>query len=497
MTVVADLTTELFTNLPTGLPTGLPNGLPTGLIADLTAVLGADHVLTGDALARYRPDWSQHYTSNPCAVARPGDTAQVAQVVRIAARHGVPVIPVSGLTGIVGGAMTQGGLMVSVERLNRIRELRAEARIAVVEAGVVLSTLHDAAAAQGLYFPLWFGARGSAMIGGVLSTNAGGSNVLRYGSTRGLCLGIEVVLADGRVLNLMSALHKDNSGYDLRDLFIGAEGTLGIITAAVMKLVPAPLAHATAMLAARSLPDALILLNRLQGATGGRVEAFEFMPDTYMRRLAEARPDIRQPFSTRHAVNILVEIATTAPHDATPGPDGAVPLVDLLQQTLAQMMEDGAVIEAEVAQTEQQRRAMWQMRELAAEITYHRKPAIDTDVSLPLDQVARFLEAIHARLPALDAGAETLTVGHLGDGNLHFTVFPTRDDPALQDAVISAIEDEVQVLGGSFSAEHGVGLSKLPSMARRKDRVALAVMRSVKQALDPQNLMNPGKVIPD
>lgn len=470
--------------------------LPNDLIADLTTALGVEHVLTGDDLARYRSDWTSHYTSNPCAVARPADTAQVALVVQIAALHGVAITPVSGLTGLVGGAMTQGGLMVSVERLNRIRSLRADARIAVVEAGVVLSRLHDAAEAQGLYFPLWFGARGSAMIGGVLSTNAGGSNVLRYGSTRGLCLGLEVVLADGRVLNLMTELHKDNSGYDLRDLFIGAEGTLGIITAAVMKLVPAPLAHATAMLAARSLPDALVLLNRLQGATGGRVEAFEFMPDTYMRRLAEARPDVRQPFATRHAVNILVEIATTAPRDATPGPDGAVPLVDLLQQTLADMMADGAVIEAEVAQTEQQRRAMWHMRELAAEITYHRKPAIDTDVALPLDRVAAFLDAIYARLPSLDRGAETLTVGHLGDGNMHFTVFPTRDDPALKDAVISAIEDEVQALGGSFSAEHGVGLSKLPSMARRKDPVALAVMRSVKQALDPQNRMNPGKVIP-
>lgn len=470
--------------------------LPESLVADLTAALGPDHVLTGEDLARYRPDWSQHYTSNPCAVARPADTAEVAAVVRIAARHGVPVVPVSGLTGIVGGAMTEGGLMVSVERLNRIRALRPDARIAVVEAGVVLSRLHDAAEAEGLYFPLWFGARGSAMIAGVLSTNAGGSNVLRYGSTRGLCLGLEVVLADGRVLNLMGELHKDNSGYDLRDLFIGAEGTLGIITAAVMRLVPAPLAHATAMLAVRSLPDALVLLNRLQRATGNRVEAFEFMPDTYMRRLAEARPDIRQPFATRHAVNILVEIATTLPKDAEPGPDGAVPLVDLLQQALADMLAEGALIEAKVAQTEQQRRAMWQIRELAAEITYHRKPAIDTDVALPLDRVATFLDAIHSRLPALDRGSETLTVGHLGDGNLHFTVFPTRDDPALKDAVISAIEDEVQALGGSFSAEHGVGLSKLPSMARRKDPVALAVMRSLKAALDPQNLMNPGKVLP-
>ena len=466
------------------------------LLTDLAAVLGPAHVLTGDALAKYRRDWTSHFTSDPIAVARPGSTGEVAQVLQIAARHRTPVVPVAGLTGLVGGAMTRGGLMLSVERLNRIREIRPETRIAVVEAGVVLSALHDAAEAQDLYFPLWFGARGSAMIGGVLSTNAGGSNVLRYGSTRALCLGLEVVLADGRVLNLMSELHKDNSGYDLRDLFIGAEGTLGVITAAVMKLVPRPRAHATATLAARSLPDALALLNRLQTESGRAVEAFEYMPDTYMRRLAEARPDIRQPFSPRQAVNILVELGATAPRDTNPGPDGAVPLVSLLEDVLAQMIDAGAVLEAEVAQTEAQRRAMWQRRELAAEITFARKPAIDTDVALPLDRVAEFLDRIHARLPALDAGAETLCVAHLGDGNVHFTVFPTRDDPLLYDAVVSAVEDEVQALGGSFSAEHGVGLSKKPSMERRKDPVALDVMRAIKAALDPQNQMNPGKIIP-
>jgi len=467
------------------------------VLSDLTAALGEAHVLTGEAMARYRPDWSKHYTASPGVVCRPGSTDEVAQTLRIAARHQVPVVPVAGLTGIVGGAMTDGGLMLSVERLNRIREIRPETRIAVVESGVVLTALHEAAAAQALYFPLWFGARGSAMIGGVLSTNAGGSNVLRYGSTRALCLGIEVVLADGRVLNLMSQLHKDNSGYDLKNLFIGAEGTLGVITAAVMKLVPAPRAHATATLAARSLADALVLLNRLQEASGGAVESFEYMPATYMRRLAEARPDIRLPFDRRYETNILVELGVTAPRDATPAPDGTLPVVDLLQAVLAQMIESGAVLDAEIAQTEQQRRAMWHRRELAAEITYARSPAIDTDIALPLDRVEAFLTAIHARLPALDPGADTLSVAHLGDGNVHFTVFPSRDDPALAKAVVQAIEDEVQTLHGTFSAEHGVGLSKLGSMARRKDPVALSVMRAVKQALDPDGLMNPGKVIPD
>ncbi len=467
------------------------------LITDLTALLGPSHVLTGPDTARYCKDWSGHYTASPLAVARPADTAQVAAVLRLAAAHGVAVVPVSGLTGIVGGAMTDGGLMLSVERLNRIREIKPDTRVAVVEAGVILSSLHDAAEAQDLYFPLWFGARGSAMIGGVLSTNAGGSNVLRYGSTRALCLGLEVVLPDGRVLNLMSQLHKDNSGYDLKDLFIGAEGTLGVITAAVMKLVPRPRAHATAFLALRSLPDALILLNRLQGETGGAVEAFEFMPDSYMRRLAEARPDIAQPFATHHAVNILVELAATAPRDANPLPDGSLPIMTLLEETLAAMMESGAVLDATLARSDTQRRAMWHIRELAAEITYARSPAIDTDISLPLNHVPAFFDRFNARRPALDQGAETFAVAHLGDGNVHFTVFPTRDDPVLADAVISAIEDEVQALGGSFSAEHGVGLSKRASMARRKDPVAVDLMRVIKAAIDPAGLMNPGKIIPD
>lgn len=467
------------------------------LIAELVQVLGPAHVLTGDDRAGHIGDWTGKYTADPVAVVRPANTDEVAACLRIAAKHGVAVVPISGRTGLVGGAMTRGGLMISVERMNKIREIRPEARIAVVEAGVILDRLHEAADAEGLYFPLWFGARGSAMIGGVLSTNAGGSNVLRYGSTRALCLGLEVVLADGQVLNLMSELHKDNSGYDLRNLFIGAEGTLGIITAAVMKLVPRPKAYATATLAARSLPDALVLLNRLREATGGAVEAFEYMPDTYMRRLAEARPDIRQPFTPRQAVNILVEIGATAPRDAMPNAEGEVPVTVLLQEVLAEMMQEGAVLDAEIAQSVAQRRAMWERRELAAEITFDRKPAIDTDVALPLDKVDVFLRAMAARLPLLDPGAEDLCVAHLGDGNVHYTVFPTRDDAALYDRVVEAVEDEVQALRGSFSAEHGVGLSKRASMARRKDPVALAVMRSVKAALDPDHRMNPGKIIPD
>lgn len=463
---------------------------------DLVAVVGAANVLTGAQMTRYARDWMGRYEGTPIAVVRPGSTAEVAACVKIAAQHGVPIVPVSGNTGLVGGTMTRGGLLLSLERMNRIRALKRDARLVIAEAGVILTRLHEAAEKEGLYFPLWFGARGSAMLGGVLSTNAGGSNVLRYGSTRGLCLGLEVVLADGRVLNLMSELHKDNSGYDLKNLFIGAEGTLGIITAAVMKLVAAPKAYATATLAARSLTDALVLLHKIQEATGDRVEAFEFMPRTYCERLREARPDLGLPFDPIPEVTILIEAATTVPSEATPGADGEIPLVSTLEAILATMMETGLITDAVLARNEQQRRAMWARREAAAEIGVGLRPEVDTDVCLPLDKVETFLTQAIRRLDALDPGARTITVAHLGDGNLHFTAYPTRDDAVLKDKVLEAIEDIVADLGGSFSAEHGVGLSKLPSMARRKDPVALDLMRTLKQALDPQALMNPGKVIP-
>ena len=466
------------------------------LLDDLAAVVGAGQVLAGPDAARYARDWMGRYHGAPLAVVRPGSTAEVSACVRLAAAAGVPVVPIGGNTGLVGGTMTDGGLMVGLERMNRIRALRRDARLVVAEAGAVLQRVHEAAEAEGLYFPLWFGARGSAMLGGALSTNAGGSNVLRYGSTRGLCLGLEVVLADGRVLDLMSELHKDNSGYDLKQLFIGAEGTLGIVTAAVMKLVPKPLAHATACVSARSLPQALGLLNRMQEATGGRVEAFEFMPRSYSERLAAVRPDLGLPFPQVPEVTILIEAATTVAEEAAPDATGGVPLVARLEQVLAAMLEEGLIEDAVVARSEAQRRRMWERREAAAEICVGLEPAVECDVCVPVDRVADFLDRAEARLKTLDQGFRSLTVAHLGDGNLHYSAFPGRDDPALKEAVMEAVEDVVQELGGSFSAEHGIGLSKLSSMRRRKDPVALEVMRAVKAALDPKGVMNPGKVVP-
>ncbi|WP_284165323.1 FAD-binding oxidoreductase [Frigidibacter sp. SD6-1] len=460
-------------------------------------IVGPANLLTGGDCAPYSRDWMGEYDWTPMAVVRPANTAEVAAVVKLAAAEGVAIVPSAGRTGITGAAVAEGQLVLSVERMNRIRAVKRDARLAVVEAGVILTQLHEAAEAEGLYFPLWFGARGSAMIGGVLSTNAGGSNVLRYGSTRALCLGLEVVLADGRVMNLMSELHKDNTGYDLKQLFIGAEGTLGIITAAVMKLVPAPRAHATAVLAVPDLPAALTLLNRLQEATGGLVEAFEFMPRDYHERLRVACPDLGLPFAEIHDVTILVELGATAPRDTDPGPDGTVPLAALLEDTLGAMFEEGLVIDAVIAQTEAQRRAIWARREAAAEIMVGVAHTVDTDISVPLDRVADFLDRALASLARLDPGATTITVAHLGDGNLHYSVVPASGGKDLKARLMEDVEGIVADLGGSFSAEHGIGLSKKGSMARRKDPVALDVMRALKAALDPQGILNPGKVIPD
>jgi len=334
------------------------------------------------------------------------------------------------------------------------------------------------------------------MLGGVLSTNAGGSNVLRYGNTRDLCLGVEVVLADGRVLDLMSALHKDNTGYALKHLFIGGEGTLGVITAAVMKLAPRPRAYLTATVALRSLGDALDLLNRLQAESGGAVEAFEYMPREYIEGHLKLDPKARLPFAERHDVNVMIELGITSSLLATQRPDGTRPADEMLEAVLATMHEEGALLDAVIATSEAQRREMWTRRESAAAIAYLRACRVDNDIALPLDRIEDFYARVRPRLAAIDPEIDELTVAHLGDGNLHYTLYPTSTDEALQDRLRETVEDVVAELGGSFSAEHGIGLYKLPTMRRRKPPEVLAAMRLVKAAFDPDNLMNPGKLIP-
>ena len=466
------------------------------MLDKLRNLLGHQYVLTGEDRAKWLTDWTGAYSADPLAVLRPATTAEVAGIMQIASATNTPVVPVSGNTGLTGGTSGADMLMLSVDRLNQITELDPDGRTATVGAGVIVSQLHDAADTHDLIFPLTFGARSSAMIGGVLATNAGGSNVLRYGNTRDLCLGIKVVTADGQIMDLMGKLHKDNAGLSLKHLMIGSEGTLGIITAAVLKLYPKPRAYATAMVAVPTLPDALTLLHNLQSETGNAVEAFEYMPRSYIDGHLAVITGAKPPFAQRYDVNILVEVGAISDADATAFPDGTIPVQEKLNQTLAHLLEQGQVLDATVAQNQSQRTEMWARREAAAEIAFHKRPFVDTDVAVARTDVDTFLNEAAERLSKLDPEATDLVVAHLGDGNIHYTAYPSRDDPMLKDAIREMVEDIVQDLRGSFSAEHGVGRSKLASMSRRKDPTALAAMHAIKSALDPQNILNPGKVFP-
>ena len=466
------------------------------LIEELKKVLGDQNVLTGNDKERYSSDWLGQYRFEPFCVVRPASTKEVSKVVRLARSFQVNIVPVGGNTGLNGGTHSDNAISISMERMNKICEIRLNSKIAIVEAGVILANLHQIVNENDLMFPLTFGARGSATIGGVLSTNAGGSNVLKYGNTRDLVLGVEIVLPNGEIMNLMSELHKDNSGYCLRDLVIGAEGTLGIITKAVVKLFPKPKAYATAMIAVKSLDSALALLNELQDQTGGAVAAYEYMPKRYIEGHMELSSSSKKPFTKDYEHLVMVELETTVELFSRYGDDGKVLLSGELERILNKNLNEGFILDAHIAQNEEQRLIMWERREAAAEISLLKTPLINNDIAVPLDQVSKFLTVMEKKLPDLDPDADVLIVSHLGDGNVHYTVWPSNDDEKHKDKIMEAIETVVLTLGGSFSAEHGIGLSKLSSMERRKDRVSLEVMRQIKNAIDPEGIMNPGKVLP-
>lgn len=467
------------------------------LLDQIRADLGAKYVVTGTDAEAWTRDWMNVYHWQPLAVVRPASTEQVQAIARACSAAGVAMVPVGGNTGLTGATKAQDAVMISLDRMNAIREIKPNAQVAIVESGAILDSIHQAVDVHNLVFPLFFGARGSAMIGGNLSTNAGGSNVLRYGNTRDLCLGLEVVLADGRVMNLMSELRKDNTGLNLKHMFIGAEGTLGIITAAVVRLYHKPLAYVTAMVGLRALEDSLPLLNRLQNETGGGVEAFEYMPRHYIERHMDKIESALEPFDDVHEVNILVEVATTRASDLEQDWSGTPKLQAILETALMDMIEAGSAQDVVIAQNEAQRRVMWERRESAAEITVGVPGSIDTDVAVPLDDVPAFLQQVSARVQEIDPDGQEFYISHLGDGNLHYTFYPSDTSGVFKEPITEAIEDVVLALNGSFSAEHGIGLSKRNSMARRKDPVALEMMRAIKSAFDPANLMNPGKVYPD
>lgn len=468
---------------------------------DCRAIVGEAALIVAEAeRAPFEADWLGQYNSPAIAVACPASTDEVARLVALCAREGIAVVPQGGRTGLAGGGVPLGdrpSLIVSLSRMARIRGIDSQSRTVTVEAGMVLETLQTAVQQKGLNFPLMFGARGSCMIGGALSTNAGGSNVVRFGTARALCLGIEAVLADGSVFDTLAALRKDNTGYDLRDLMIGAEGTLGIITAATLQLFPQPVARATAFLALRSLRDAPDVLNALQDRTGGAVEAFEYMPQPVIDVICGAFPETRPPLEGAADIGILVEIASTREVDAELMDDGAPRLNADLLAVLETQMEAGAVLDAAVATSGRQREALWKMRESVLESITHAGQAHHFDLSLPLQNVASFVESTDAKIAKL--GFRALTIGHLGDGNLHYALAAPKGvdfDSLPLGAARAAVLQGLAEMGGSFSAEHGIGQSKLDLMQMLKQPSQLVIMRAIKRALDPANIMNPGKLVP-
>lgn len=473
-------------------------------IEKLSDLLGPKHVLVDDAsCAKYVRDATGEHEGRCMAVVAPASSREVAEILKLANAARTPVVPFGGNTGVSGGAVPSAegtALILSLERMNRIRQVCPETETAVVEAGVILENLQEAVGRHGFEFPLNLGARGSCMIGGNLSTNAGGSNVLRHGNARALCLGIEVVTPQGKILDLMTNLHKNNSGYSLKDLYIGSEGTLGVITAAILKLFPKTKAYATALVGMNNLDAALSLLNRLQAETGRSVEAFEYMPEGYFSNFRIRYPDRRIPFEKPYPVCILAEVAAASEKDALPDGQGNVPVEKRLIDLLSESIDSGDIEDAHIAANERQRREIWELRDVAFEVSTMRHPLVHNDIALPLNKIKPFIEKMDTVLADIAPGAESITVGHLGDGNLHYNVWldgcAAPCDDGLRDKVMEAVECEAVGLGGSFSAEHGIGISKLGTMARRKDPVALSVMRAIKSSLDPNNIMNPGKVIP-
>ncbi len=444
-------------------------------------------------LSPHLTDWRGKKTGVTPLMLLPKDTETLARIVRLANETGTGLVPQGGNTGLVGAGIPETDgvcLLVSMQRMNRIRKIDAADFSVVAEAGVVLETLHTAVAAEDRMFPLSLGAKGSATVGGLISTNAGGTQVLRYGAMRAQVLGLEAVLADGSVLNQLKPLRKDNSGYDIKQLLIGGEGTLGFVTAAALRLAPAPREVATAMVGIANPDAALDLLGRLRAATGDNVDSFEIMPREALRLVTEHIPGTRDPFAGEYPWYVLTEATSAAAGDT---------MRTALEAALAGALEDGLVADAVIAESHAQSAALWQLREMIAEAERVDGPALHHDVSVPVSDMPRFMaegtEVIEREWP----GARVFAFGHLGDGNVHFNVRALGPDErqallAQQEAISARIYDIIAVYGGSISAEHGIGTLKAHELARLGDPAKLAAMRAVKAALDPKNIMNPGKM---
>ena len=445
-------------------------------------------------LAPHLVDWRGRKHGAASLMISPASTGELAAVVRAAAAGRVGLVPQGGNTSLCGGSVPEpegGAVLVSLTRLRRIRLVDARDHSLVAEAGVTLAEIHAAAEAADRMFPLSLGAKGSATVGGLVSTNAGGVQVLRYGTMRALTLGIEAVLPDGSVLDQLAALRKDNTGYDIKQLLIGAEGTLGFVTAAALKLVPRPLSVATAFVGLASPEQALALLARLRAVTGDAIDSFELMPRDGLDLVFAHIPDTRDPLAGAHAWYVLVEATSARAGD---------PLSEGLEQAIGAAIEAGEVADAVIAASETQRAALWKLRETLPEAERVDGASVKHDVSVP---VARMPAFIAEATPAVERGwpgARVLAFGHLGDGNVHFNARPPQGESyeAFRNhgpAITRLVNDITVAHGGSISAEHGIGTLKREEMARLGDPAKLAAMRAVKAALDPLGIMNPGKLL--
>jgi FAD/FMN-containing dehydrogenase len=469
---------------------------PQSLIDSIRSVVGDRGLLTGAAdTASYAEDWRKLYQGHTRAVVRPANTTEMAEVVRLCAASGTPIVPQGGNTSMVGGAVpAEDGseLVISTSRLNRIRDIDLVDLTLTIESGVTLKAAQIAAAEAGCLLPLSISSEGTAQIGGVLAVNAGGNNTVRYGNARDLVLGLEVVLPDGTIWNGLRRLRKDNTGYCLRQLFVGSEGTLGIITAAVLKLAPRPRETAVALCGVNSAEDALELFSRVQAHDAASISAFELMSGLGMSFVLRHIPNTVLPLAQPSPFYVLIELATPR-RDA--GLRGA------LETLLEQALEDGIIQDAALAESDAQRAAIWRLREEHSEAQKREGASVKNDVSVPVSKVPAFIRQATAACEALLPGVRVVPFGHIGDGNIHFNLEqPEGADPAwflAQDhAIMDAVNDVVREFDGSFSAEHGIGKLKPYMMPDWRGGAELALMQRIKAALDPMGIMNPGKLLP-
>jgi D-lactate dehydrogenase (cytochrome) len=465
--------------------------LSNELIAKFRAIVGDKYAVTDQAdIAPYTTEERDLFRGRSPLVLRPGSTAEVAAICRLANEHRIALVPQGGNTGLVGGQTPHNGeVVVSLRRLDKIRDVDTASNTMTCEAGVILQVAQQRAASVDRLFPLSLGAEGSCTIGGNLSTNAGGTAALAYGVAREMALGVEVVLADGRVLNALSKLKKDNTGYDLRNLFIGAEGTLGIITAATLRLFPKPNAVETAYVGLKSPAQALKLLEIAQNEAAGSLTSFELLADIAVDFSIRHGIDVRDPLASKHAWYVLMELSSMR-DDARAA----------LESILAKAMEQDIVDDAMLAANLSQRQALWKLRD---EMSAAQKPeggSIKHDISVPVAAVPAFIEEANAAVVKLIPGSRPVPFGHLGDGNIHYNVSQpvgadTADFMARWHEVNKVVFDIVLRMGGSISAEHGIGVLKRDELPDVKDKTAIELMRGIKAMLDPQGIMNPGKVL--